>query len=76
MAHKSTLLKDYYLKKYSFPGKYYERDNFTNNIIDRLNDSNIKTYDLYSNFSEDNGKMYFRIYSNQYDKNMRDGIMN
>ena len=70
VAHKSTLLKDYYLKKYSFPGDYYERDNFTNDIIDRLNDSNIKTYDLYSNFSEDNGKMYFRIYSNQYDKKL------
>lgn len=69
-AHKSPLLKDYYLKKYSFPGDFYERDNFINNIVNKLKNNNIKTFDIYSNFSEDREKMYFRIYSNQYDEKL------
>ncbi|UXM84436.1 DUF2341 domain-containing protein [Methanococcus aeolicus] len=69
-AHKSLLLKDYYLKKYSFPGDFYERDNFTNNVVNKLKNNNIKTFDIYSNFSEDREKMYFRIYSNQYDEKL------
>ena len=68
--HKALLLKDYFLKKYEFPGEYNEDyiQNFTNEL--NLNE---KTFDPINNFSEVNGSFYYIIHPNIYDE-MLDNI--
>ncbi len=72
--HKALLLKDVYLKKYEFPGKFYNEDyiqNFTKYL--KLKE---KTFDLLNNFSEYNGSFYFVIYPNTYDEMLSNIISN
>jgi hypothetical protein len=62
---KALYLKDYYLKKYSFPGDY--PNDYIVNFVDRFN-FNAKTFDLFHNFSSDENNVAFIIHSNEYDE--------
>ncbi|WP_048057937.1 DUF2341 domain-containing protein [Methanothermococcus okinawensis] len=76
-AHNSLLLKDYYLKKYSFPGDFYNNSgNFKEHIVDSLRNNNLKTFDIYHNFSDADKKMYFIIYPNKYDEELYNSSAN
>ena len=62
--HKALYLKNYYLKKYSYPGNYSDEFmDFTNSFNFDTN-----TFDLFHNFSEDKNHFAFIIHSNVYDK--------
>ncbi len=74
VAHKSILLKDYYIKKYSFPGSLYNSSTFVEKLGNNIKNKNIKTFDLCNNFSSDSGNLYFLVYSNNYDKTLYDEI--
>ncbi|ADC69649.1 Protein of unknown function DUF2341 [Methanocaldococcus sp. FS406-22] len=68
--HKALLLKDFYLKKYEFPGNY--NSSYIENFTKELNIEE-KTFDPINNFSEVNGSFYYIIYPNIYDE-MLDNI--
>ncbi len=62
---KAIYLKDYYLKKYSFPGNY--STTYMANFISRFNFKG-KTFDIFHNFSRDKGNFEFIIHPTIYDK--------
>ena len=68
--HKAILLKDFFIKSSSFPGKYYVDLYYR----DFLNDLNIqeKTFDPLNNFSKFNGSVQFIINPNIYDDELSD----
>ena len=64
--HKALLLKDLYLKKYEFPGRFYTND-YMENFTNKLNLQE-KTFDPLNDFSECNRSFYFIIFPNIYDE--------
>lgn len=63
--HKALYLKDYYLKKYSFPGNY--STDYSVNFISRF-EFNADTFDPSHNFSNDNNHFGCIVHSSIYDK--------